>query len=280
MPLSISLNRNGVTVPAYPALVDLKDYCGLRLFPTDKLASEEHRRGILRLFVITQHKRLANQIKYFPRLQEFELYGKVHQAFKDFRLQLLDFLVEQTFSKVTDWPRNAQHFDQLVEQGLNNLNSTISLTAPVIAKIYDGLLSAKKAIKNLQSPNQLSTRQDLELQLDRLLPATFLTAISYNWLTQFPRYLQGIELRCRKLTAAGLEADRKRQTELAPFWNIYMQVEPRYAKLPTLPAPLLTYRYMLEEFRVSLFAQELGTSITISPKRLEKQWETVRKELS
>jgi len=112
-------------------------------------------------------------------------------------------------------------------------------------------------------------RADVTEQLKHLLPTHWIVDTPWDWLAQMPRYLQAIGKRIEKLRDGRLKQDAERLTELQPFlhaWRNSGDLSPR----PTRDA-LQQYRWMLEEYRVSLFAQELGTAVKVSAKRLTYQ---------
>jgi ATP-dependent helicase HrpA len=112
-------------------------------------------------------------------------------------------------------------------------------------------------------------------QLDELTAAGFLTATPWEWLSHLPRYLKAAQLRLEKLTAGRLAQDARHMSDLAPRVRAYRERAASNRELAIDDPHLDHYRWMLEEYRVSLFAQELGTSLTISAKRLDKQWSLV-----
>jgi ATP-dependent helicase HrpA len=113
-------------------------------------------------------------------------------------------------------------------------------------------------------------------QLSHLLPDGFLTATPWPWLVHSPRYLKAMSLRLTKLATSGIPRDRQAHEQIAPRWQQFKQRTLEHKKRGIHDAELPTYRWMVEELRVSLFAQELGASIPISPQRLDKQWGKVR----
>jgi ATP-dependent helicase HrpA len=108
------------------------------------------------------------------------------------------------------------------------------------------------------------------------LPPGFLSSTPWEWLAHYPRFLKGMSLRLRKLGGGGLARDREAQAIIHHHWQAYREAAERQRKEGVENAELVLYRWMIEELRVSLFAQELGTSLPVSPKRLEKQWEKAR----
>ena len=97
-----------------------------------------------------------------------------------------------------------------------------------------------------------------------------------KWLEQYPRFLAAIEIRLRKLLNAGLNRDQAAMAEIAPLVKQYHDRRDANAKEGVANSELETYRWMTEEFRVAQFAQELGTAVSVSEKKLDKQWEKVR----
>jgi len=121
---------------------------------------------------------------------------------------------------------------------------------------------------------------DARDQLAFLMPPHFLLTTPYEWLMHLPRYLAGARLRLEKLENGGPEiADRDaRSRELVlPWWGHYLRRKSQHEAVGLVDAELALFRWMVEEYRVHLFAQELGTAVGVSPRRLEKQWEKVRK---
>jgi len=114
--------------------------------------------------------------------------------------------------------------------------------------------------------------KDVQDQLANLMGPHFVTETPNQWLIHFPRFLRAIEVRLGK---QGRDAEKL--AEIAPFWQAFLERSKKHREQHIHDPELETYRWMIEELRVSLFAQELKTSIPVSVKRLEKQWEKVRK---
>lgn len=98
----------------------------------------------------------------------------------------------------------------------------------------------------------------------------------YEWLRHYPRYLRAAEARLEKLMNAGAARDERQAAELAPWWRAYIETADRRRPADPPDPALERFRWMLEEMRVSLFAQELRTSIPVSSARLEKAWAEVQ----
>jgi ATP-dependent helicase HrpA len=111
---------------------------------------------------------------------------------------------------------------------------------------------------------------DVEAQLAMLVYPGFISATPVRWFGRLPVYLRAARRRLQKLPGAPVR-DRSRETTLAPWLARWREIAGDDAATPER----IAYRWLLEEFRVSLFAQELGTAVPVSPARLEKQWAKV-----
>lgn len=111
----------------------------------------------------------------------------------------------------------------------------------------------------------------VQTQLAWLVFPGFARFVPYARLQQYPRYFKGLSVRLERARVSP-SGDALKETRFAPYWERYMDVV-RAKKKPRLNAVALTeYRWMLEEYRISIFAQELGTAVPVSPKRLDRKW--------
>ena len=114
---------------------------------------------------------------------------------------------------------------------------------------------------------------DMRQQTARLIYPGFIASTPYEWLQHVPRYVKGIETRLKKLFNAGLNRDIQLMITVSPYVRQYVERRAKHRLEGITADPALeTFGWMLEEYRVSLFAQELKTAMPISPQRLEKQW--------
>jgi len=113
--------------------------------------------------------------------------------------------------------------------------------------------------------------EDIREQLAALVPVGFLSETPWIWLQHLPRYLRAIALRLGKL-GSGAARDRQSADLVAPNWRKYQERLSQHRLRGVNDPELAQFRWMLEELRVSLFAQELGTSMPVSAQRLDKQW--------
>jgi ATP-dependent helicase HrpA len=102
-----------------------------------------------------------------------------------------------------------------------------------------------------------------------------LTDTPWPWLKHFPRYFRAIEYRFDKLKSGAQSRDRAACEEIGQWWESYRQYVDDHPLAEQVDADLVHFRWMLEEYRVSRFAQPLGTAIPVSAKRLQRQWAKV-----
>ena len=116
-----------------------------------------------------------------------------------------------------------------------------------------------------------AVRNDMSSQLAWLIFPGFVVSVPWPWLEHYPRYLEAMRMRAgrARLNPAG---DARKLAEFEPVWQRYEDFAALEKKPPHDRAALQEYRWLLEEFRISLFAQELRTAVPVSAKRLDALW--------
>ncbi|MDR0327135.1 MAG: DUF3418 domain-containing protein [Planctomycetaceae bacterium] len=154
----------------------------------------------------------------------------------------------------------------------------IALAVQDVTKVIVPLLEAYQLAKLTVERNKPHpAAQEAEEHLTRLTPPGFLTATDWTILQQFPRYFRAVPMRFEKLRSGGEMADRQGTEELHRYWYKYLERQKLHDLAGIADPELDVFRWMIEEYRISLFAQRLGTSIKVSPQRLDKQFEKVRR---
>ncbi len=194
-------------------------------------------------------------------------------------LPLADALTQRSFREClvpsgTPLPRSPEDFAKLLESRRGALSEVAEEVAAIILTVLKELRAARAALSRLAPAPFADAIADVNAQLQTLLPPTFIESTPRPWLDYLPRYLKAITRRVERLAG-----NLKRDAELAA------KVKPFAAALRALHTQAMTpsveqLRWMVEEFRVSLFAQELRAMIKVSEKRLDEQVELARKEAS
>jgi ATP-dependent RNA helicase HrpA len=266
----MEIRRGSQALIGYPALVDHGDAVSLEVLDSPEKAREQHRAGLRRVFMLELREQARYLEKSLPTLQALALQFIPFGDAADLKRQLLSAAFDRACLQ-EPWPRTAAEFARRREEA----RSRVSLIAQEIARLAGTILSEHAALrKKLQQaakPFPAAVR-DIEEGVARLLPKDFLERTPYDRLQHFPRYLRAATLRLEKLRA-GPERDARLAAEIAPLQQQWLREQSKRAGARD-PA-LEQFRWMLEELRVQLFAQELKTPVPVSSKRLAKMWQTI-----
>jgi len=262
----------GLSMTVYPALVEERGVVKEGRFPTQAEADYQHRRALQRLLL----QQLSEPAKYLrnklPGLTELGLLyrdmGKVDALVEDILLASLDSCV---LDGETQLPREGAALAALAEKKRGEWTGHAERLARLvldILKLWHGL---QKRFKGKIDLAQAVALNDIKAQLANLIYAGFVRDTPAEWLKEYPRYLKAIEQRFEKI-GAQLQRDRVWSGELAGYWEQYQARLKKHQQEGKRDPELSQYRWMLEEYRVSLWAQQLGTKMPASDKRLSKQW--------
>ncbi len=268
-------NIAGLSMTVYPALVEEAGVVKEGRFPTQAEAEFQHRRALQRLLL----QQLAEPAKYLrgklPGLTELGLLhrelGRIEALVEDILLASLDSCILEGEASL---PRDGAALAALAERKRGAWSEHAERLARLtleILKLWHGL---QKRFKGKIDLAQAIALNDIKLQLGNLVYLGFVRETPGEWLKELPRYLKAIEQRLDKI-GAQLQRDRVWSGELVGYWEQYQARLAKHRQEGKRDPQLTLYRWMLEEYRVSLFAQQLGTKLAVSDKRLSKQWSQV-----
>lgn len=275
LPPSVDLEHGGLKLKGYPSLVDRGERVSLRLADSAEQAAFDTHLGLRRLFVISAAKELKKQVQHLPELGKWTLLtatlpdkGKLPQL-------LAELIAERALfgSSPVQSPRTKSQFQDRVRAAKLQIPAAVQDVIQLVGPLLAAYTDARRAVEGCRLPFAQTTIADCREQLARLTEAGFLTATTWDWLQQFPRYFQGIALRIKKLAAGGQARDQRAMSDIEPRWRKLLARLDADQQVGRHEPHFATCRWMLEELRVSLFAQELRTAIPISPQRWDKQWE-------
>jgi ATP-dependent helicase HrpA len=278
LPEQVEVVRPGITLRGFPALVDAGESVSLRLMDTLEAARASMRGGLRRLFAL----QLAEQMKYLarnlPGIDRMALHYATIGPSADLRRDLIGVITDRALFSDEDESliRKKEEFVARAESGWRRLSVATAEVCEVVEQTLAGHQDLARQLQGTFAPLLAPSIADIRQQLGALLPRGFVTATPFHWLRQFPRYLKAADLRLRKLTNAGASRDLVVMQEITPLWQQYVRRAELHRLRGTSDPALAQYRWMLEELRVSLFAQELKTSVPVSAKRLQGLWEQVK----
>ncbi|GIX04545.1 MAG: ATP-dependent helicase [Planctomycetaceae bacterium] len=258
----------------FPTLEDLGDSVGLRLVAQREWALESLRGGLRRLFALAVGRPLGDMVAQIPGLQRWSLLAATCPQPFPLKDHVGLLIVDRSFLQ-QPWPRDAEAFQQRLQQKRSDLPRTVVEVMSLLREIFDAYNEVRRAWERTAFPVFQPIRQDIHSQLAELLRPGFLVETPWEWLQQYPRYLRAIVRRLDKLSDQGFARDQARLKQLRPYWSRYLLRRESHQRRNLWSPALEQYRWMVEEYRVWLFAQELGTCVRVSEKRLDQLWLTI-----
>ena len=275
LPELMEISKGGQTLIGFPALVDMKDAVTIEVFDEPDVAASKNRAGLRRLFALQIKDALKYLEKNIPDLQKMAVaYMQVGRspdgtgggAADELKTQIIDVALDRAFLQ-DPLPNDEITFKRRIEEGRGRLTLIANEVARLAGTILLEFGAATRKIKDTK--NAPDATADCTQQLQRLMPKNFMAATPWPQLQHYPRYLKAITLRLDKYRADPAR-DAQRLAELKPqeqrYWRLVAE------RKGAQDARMLEFRWLLEELRVSFFAQELRTPQPVSIKRLEKAW--------
>ena len=275
LPEVVELEQHGLTIRVYPAVVDDGETVSVRVFNDQAQASAHMRSGLRRLFRLVARQEMKYVRKNLRHIDKIQLFytsiGNKLSLLQDLEDAIIDFAL---FTEGEDI-RTQEKFNAHIEQARKNLVTVANETCDVI---HDTLAQYHTLAKRLQGNIPLTwfaAIKDIKQQLSCLIYEGFISATPRHWLKHLPRYLKAINLRLDKLERSPA-TDKARQLECQYHWDrVYNHISEQPAQ--QLRPQWQQYRWMVEEMRVSAFAQELRTSLAVSIKKLDAQSKLLEK---
>ncbi|MFM0430199.1 ATP-dependent RNA helicase HrpA [Paraburkholderia aspalathi] len=271
LPELLEIRRGGQTLFGYPALVDRGTHCDVEVFDSPDEAARIHRAGLRRLFALQLKEPIKYLEKNLPGLREMAMQFMPRGTQEELRDQLIDTALDRACLQ-DPLPADDVSFHTRRDEG----RSRLTLLAQEIARLVGQILTEYATVtkKLVQAKSFAAAHADMQNQLDGLIGKRFVVDTPYAQLAHFPRYLKGIALRIDKLKADSAR-DARQFAEFHPLLQNYQRALAQRGGV--LDPRLSEFRWLLEELRISLFAQELRTPMPVSVKRLYKVWESMQR---
>ena len=275
LPELLEIQKGGQTLIGYPGLIDAGDAVTIEVFDEPDVASAKHRAGLRRLFSLQIKDALKYLEKNIPDLQKmavtFMQVGKNADGtgggtVDELREQIIAVALDRAFL-LDPLPTDEFAFKRRVEEGRGRLTLIANEVARLAAVILLEYAAAARKIKDTK--NAPDATADAAQQLARLVPKRFLLQSPWGPLQHFARYLKAITARLDKYRADPAR-DAARLAELRPLEQRYWRLVAE--RKGVSDERMQEFRWLLEELRVSFFAQELRTPQPVSVKRLDKAW--------
>ncbi len=254
----------------YPALVDVGDAVEWQIFDDPAKAGAATHAGLARLFTIALKEPLKFFAKNIPGFTRMSLLYASFGGADDLRDELVAAVVERT-CLADPLPADAQAFAARAADARTRINLVGQELARTIADVLEAWAAVQKKLPAAKA--HAEANEDVRAQLAALLPARFVSRTPVAKLRELPRYLRAIAVRLDKLREAPAR-DARARAELEPLLARWRRIAQQ--RRGQADARLDEVRWLFEELRVSLFAQELRTPIPVSAKRLGKAIDALR----
>jgi ATP-dependent helicase HrpA len=270
LPELLEIVQGKLTLIGFPALVDKGTHCDLEVFDDPTVAARTHRIGLRRLFALQFKEQLKFVEKNIPGLQQMGMQFMAMGSQEELRDQIIQKAIEIACLQ-DPLPTDAASFNKRKDEGKSRLGLLVNEIARLLSQVLTEFHGLPKKLQGVQP----QAAADMQGQLQGLVHKRFLADNDYSQLAHFPRYLKAINVRIEKL-----RSDPARDAKLMAEWtqaaSPFLRISKIQAGKNTDPK-MAEFRWMLEELRVSLFAQELRTPMPVSAKRLQKVWESMQR---
>ena len=266
LPELMEINKGGQSLIGFPALVDLNDAVQIEVFDELEVATQKHREGLRRLFALQIKDALKYLEKNIPDLQKMAVAYMPLGTADELRQQIIEVALDRAFL-MDPLPSDELSFKKRIDEGRGRLTLIANEVARLAGVILIEFAAATRKIKDTK--NAPEPTADCAQQLQRLVPKRFLALTPWTQLQHYARYLKAIVLRLDKWRAdpardAAKLLDFKPQEQR--YWRLVAE------RKGAVDDRMLEFRWLIEELRVSFFAQELRTPQPVSVKRLDKAW--------
>ncbi len=262
----------GQTVLGYPGLTDDGESVSLKVFDSAEEAAAAHRAGLLRLFML----QFRDQVKYFdknvPGLTQMGMQYMALGSNDDLKRQIIALTFERA-CLTEPLPTTPNAFKSRCGDSKARLGLVMQEVCRMVGTVLTEWQAVTKKLPAFKA--HAAVVQDIEAQVKRLMGKNFVTDTPFERLQHYPRYFKAIQVRLDKLKANPAR-DAQLMAEYGPLWTNYERRAIQLAKLGTIDPQIEQFRWLLEELRVGLYAQELRTPVPVSTKRLQKQWEGIK----
>ena len=273
VPPQVDVGKAGWPIINYPALVDKGSSASLRLFADAAEASAAHERGVCRLFALALGKEWKHCVQPISLPRTVALYAKqAEMSGESLGVEIGNAALRETFTANRPAVRDEETFRTRLEEGRTQLHAAHTSRARLAVAVLYAASEVEQLLLNTPLPQ--STLDDLSEQLAWLIFPGFAESVPADNLQHMPRYLEACRVRIQR-AQTNPAGDRRKLDEVRPLWEKFVALTAHPESSRHDGVALTRYRWMTEEFRVSLFAQELRTPVSVSAKRLNELWSQV-----
>jgi ATP-dependent helicase HrpA len=272
LPERVTFRRGNQTLTGFPALEAAPDHktVSIRLLDTRDRADKSHREGVKVLMALELRELLRQLERRVPELNAAAMRWQAAIPADKLKSDLMDAMIDRAFIGEDDVPRTPKAFEEQKKRA----KARMPAVSDAIVRHANAIVEAnQELLKQLaQSASLGRVVQDVKAARDRLVYPGFFSRTPWERLEHIPRYLRGYALRLQKYRSNS-ERDQKHAQSVQTLWANYEARGKADEEAGRRDAKLEDFRWLVEELRVSLFAQELRTPFPVSYKRLQRFWD-------
>ena len=270
LPQTLTFSKDGHQLTGYPALEDNIDSVAVKLFDTEQAAAASHRVGVCRLMRFELKEQMKQLEKSLPNFNQYALQLRNVMSVEDLKEDMLTAIADRAFVGEDELPRTNDAFMKLKARARTRLPAVTEALCRMVNTIAtEYTLLITQQAKMPATVNRL--KRDVESQIGWLVHKNCFSQTPWEHIAHLPRYLKALRLRIEK-QPNNPERDGKNAASIGLLWQNWEAAMEKQRKLEGASQSLQDFRWLIEELRVSLFAQELKTPFPVSIKRLEKIW--------
>ncbi|WP_027469365.1 ATP-dependent RNA helicase HrpA [Deefgea rivuli] len=280
LPSKLNFTRHGKAMIGFPGLVpdeelaadgSIKECVAIRLFDTEHAANEAHRAGVVRLLQLELKDHLKQLPKSLPNFNQLAIHFRSFGNSDELMNDVVTCICNRAFLGDDDAPRKLKEFNDQKSRARVRLPSVRDGVQRILTEIAPDYV----ALSSLLSKGG-AFQNELKAQLDSLIFKGFLSATPWEQLPRLPLYIKAMKIRLEK-RSVNPSKDGQRGAEINELMQRYTAEMIKWQREGRDTATLLPFRWMIEELRIGLFAQELKTPYPVSMKRLNKTWDEITK---
>lgn len=278
LPNIYEAKQKNYVVKAYPTIIDNQNSVSIKLVDSKQEQQRLTKLGLRRLLILNipspikyLHEKLPNKSKLGLYFNSF---GTVLSLIDDCIACAVDYLIEKNNQTI----ENQEQYQQLLDYTKAHINETVVDIAKQVESILTLHFNINKKLKGRVDLSLAFALSDIKQQINNLIYKGFVAKSGYHRLNDIHRYLLAIEKRIEKLMQ-NASKDRQAMNTVEEVKNLYENWLNSLTENQRLQQQVINIRWMIEELRVNLFAQQLGTPYPISAKRIKQQIDQVKSEL-
>jgi ATP-dependent helicase HrpA len=270
LPLSVDIEKSGMTLQGFPALLEHERGVGIKLFATESAAQTAMPVGIRALF----REVLSDEVRYLQRklpgidvlALRFTPFGNKQGLIAD----IVNAAIDEAFIARHELPRTRDEFQAILNDGRTQLVPIAGQLCETLGLVFEQHRQVAKRLEKSMSLSWIEPAGDIKDQIAALIVPGFVTGTGLARLNRLPLYFQAMDKRLDGIDRAP-DKDRARRAELLPVWESFKALPINRDDDPAYRESRAALRWAFEELRISLFAQDLGTVEKVSVSRLENR---------